>query len=94
MLQILYVIACVIINIPLFGFITWLMFDDIRESADSVFLGMLKSLSALLSMWIFFAFLLDDGDNSMLKSLVVLGACILIIVGEVALFQRLFPSIA
>ena len=93
-LAIIVFISVLILNIPIYAFFAWIMFDNLRNAKESIFVGLIKTMSMLISFRLF-AYLLsdEDDDNSMFNIIVVLAASAMLIFFECWGIVTLWPSL-
>lgn len=93
-LPIVVFVGVLIINIPVYVFFAWIMFDDLRENKGSMLGGFLKTMSLVLSFRLFTRLLSEeDDDNSMFNMIVVLVASALVVFFECWGIVTLWPSL-
>lgn len=82
-----------VVSLPAFALFCWIMFDDLRNSTESIVTGVLKTLVMLVSFRLFAFFMSEDDDNSMFNVVIAIGAYVMLIVGEYALLGYLWPDL-
>jgi hypothetical protein len=85
----------ILLNIPIFLVIGWLVFDDHETAAESFFVGLVHLLKVLFLPRIVRLFMGDDTDEGL--SLLQVGffflACIAAVVAQYHGLVALFPSL-
>ena len=94
MLSPLVVIAIlIVVSAPVFVFFAWILFDDLRDSKESMLLGLLKAAAVIVSFRLFARILATDDDDYSMFNMIVLLGCALLLFGEYSALKAWWPSL-
>lgn len=87
-----WILLLIVLNIPIFVFLLWLVFDNVRNAKGDFLWGVFKTILCVFSLGSLAELFVEDDDSSFVNSVIVLFVYAVVIGGEYWLITQYLPD--